>query len=253
VARTYGQHPPDPREIVFHDMRGLPGQPTLAREGFLLARLPTQVRDFSDHQQVINIYLPEIRELARRLTGSARVFMQQNWVLRGDDRPTATQRVGTLNAVTTMPTHGIIHADYHESGTAEILAKGAMAADGVSDRPRGRLIGINTWRALSAPPQDRPLALCDRTTVSSEDLVEAPIIAGPMRLNAVHSRYSGRHRFCWWSNMQPDELLVFVQYEEGLGSNSTVLHTAFSDPRCPAGAVQRQSIEARAYAFIEEG
>lgn len=252
VARGYGEHPPDPRKIVFHDMRGRAVQPTLGREGFLLARHPSAVRDFADHSQVIQIYLPEIRELVRRLTGTSEVYMQQNWVFRGDDRAVSMERVGTFNAVSTMQTHGLIHADYHESTTAELLAKGAMLADQVTERPRGRLLGINTWRVLSPPPQDRPLALCDRTTVSPEDFVDAPIIAGPMRLNAIHSRYSERQRFCWWSNMQPDEVLVFIQHEQGWGPNCTVLHTAFSDPGCPAGATPRQSIEARAYAFIQD-
>jgi hypothetical protein len=52
--------------------------------------------------------------------------------------------------------------------------------------------------------------------------------------------------------MTQDEILVFLQYEEGRGQTSTVMHTAFSDPRCPAGTPPRQSIEARAYVFIDD-
>jgi hypothetical protein len=30
------------------------------------------------------------------------------------------------------------------------------------------------------------------------------------------------------------------------------MHTAFSDPRCPAGTPPRQSIEARGYVFVDD-
>jgi hypothetical protein len=52
--------------------------------------------------------------------------------------------------------------------------------------------------------------------------------------------------------MTVDEVLVFLQYEEGRGPTSTVMHTAFSDPDCPASAPPRQSIEALAYVFLED-
>lgn len=128
----------------------------------------------------------------------------------------------------------------------------SMRAAGVTRRPRGRLLGINTWRSPSPPPQDRPLALLDRRTLDAADFVPAVIRGPSANLNALQASYSPRHRFCWWSDMTPDEVLVFLQYEEGRGRTSTVLHTAFSDPRCPAGAPPRQSIEARAYVFVDD-
>ena len=252
VSRPYGQVPADDRLVVFHDLRGAADPPALDHEGFCLARHPTSVTDFSDHDQIITRYLPEIGELVRRLTGAPVVFLQQNWVFRGDDKEVATEAVNERNRVTTMKTHGVLHADYYEQETAEALASMSMKAAGVTERPRGRLLGINTWRSISLPPQDRPLALLDRRTLDAADLVPA-VIEGPhARLNATQASYNQRHRFCWWSDMTPDEVLVFVQYEQGLGRTSTVMHTAFSDPRCPAGTPPRQSIEARGYVFVDD-
>ena len=252
VARPYGQAPADDRLVVFHDQRGAADQPGLDREGFCLARHPTSVTDFSDHDQIITRYLPEIGELVRRLTGTSTVFLQPNWVFRGDDRQIATEAVNEQNRVTTMKTHGVLHADYYEQETAETLAAMSMQAAGVTERPAGRLLGINTWRSISPPPQDRPLALLDRRTLEADDIVPAVIQTPNARLNAIQASYNQRHRFCWWSDMTPDEVLVFLQYEEGRGQTSTVMHTAFSDPRCPAGTPPRQSIEARAYVFIDD-
>ncbi|MBO0714591.1 MAG: hypothetical protein J2P59_07525 [Acidimicrobiales bacterium] len=252
VERPYGKAPADDRSIVFHDMRRVEDQPTLAREGFALVTCPTSVTDFTDHDQVINRYLPEIRELVRRLFGTPKVYMQQNWVFRGDDRETGTEVVNEWNRVSTMQTHGVLHSDYYEQETAGRLATRSMAAYGVTERPPGRLLGINTWRAISPPPQDRPLALLDRRTLDPSDYVDALIGTRERGLLSIQSRFNPRHRFCWWSNMAPDELLVFLQYEEGRGPTSTVMHTSFTDPNCPPGAPLRQSIEARAYAFIED-
>ncbi len=57
--------------------------------------------------------------------------------------------VGERNRVSTMKTHGVLHADYYEHETAEALASMSMRAARVTQRPRGRLLGINTWRSLS--------------------------------------------------------------------------------------------------------
>jgi hypothetical protein len=184
------------------------------------------------------------------MTGAEAVFLQPNWVFRGDDREVATESVSDKHRVTTMKSHGVLHADYYEAGTAESLATMSMQAAGVVERPPGRLVGINTWRAISPPPQDRPLALLDRRTLDPSDYVPAVIGTRGRGLNSLQSRYNPNHRFCWWSNMTPDEILVFVQYEEGRGPTSTVMHTAFSDPNCPPGTPPRQSIEARAYVFL---
>ena len=218
VSRPYGQVPADDRLVVFHDLRGAADPPALDHEGFCLARHPTSVTDFSDHDQIITRYLPEIGELVRRLTGAPVVFLQQNWVFRGDDKEVATEAVNERNRVTTMKTHGVLHADYYEQETAEALASMSMKAVGVTERPRGRLLGINTWRSISPPPQDRPLALLDRRTLDAADFVSA-VIEGPhAKLNALQASYNERHRFCWWSDMTPDEVLVFLQYEQGRGS-----------------------------------
>lgn len=159
----------------------------------------------------------------------------------------------TTNSVTSFQTHGMLHADYYEAESAEALAARATAAAGVTQRPRGRLLGINTWRSLAPPPVDRPLALLDRGTLDEADFVRAVIGGrnGP-GINSLCSSYNPGHRLCWWSNMTPDEILVFLQYEEGYGPKSTVMHTAFTDPGCPLALTRGKSIEARAYVFRQD-
>ena len=121
-------------------------------------------------------------------------ILQPNWVFRGDDKEIATEAVNERNRVTTMKTHGVLHADYYERETAEALASMSMNAAGVTERPRGRLAGINTWRSISPPPQDRPLALLDRRTLEVADIVPAVINAPNAKLNALQASHNQRHR-----------------------------------------------------------
>jgi hypothetical protein len=251
IKRSYGQAAADERRVVFHNMRRIADQPTLKAEGFQLARHSSRVTDWEDMDQVGDVYLPEVRDLIHRLTGAKTILMQPNWVIRSEDREMASRGTKFGKHVTTMKTAGEVHQDY-DSDSAHHLAQHSMLAAGISERPKGRLLGINTWRSITAPPQDRPLALIDRRTVSPSDYVPGEIVAPTMTFTALQSAYNPGHRFCWWSNMGTDEILVFLQYEEGVGPVSGVLHTAFSDPACPPEAPTRGSIEARAYAFVEE-
>jgi len=64
-------------------------------------------------------------------------------------------------------------------------------------------------------------------------------------------RYSPAHRWFYFPEMKRDEALVFKVYDsETDGRARFTAHTSFNDPRTPAGAPPRQSIEARALAFF---
>ena len=266
IARDGARHrfmrgPADDRSVVFHDMRGAPDQPRLDREGFALVQHTSAVTDFSDADEVANIYLPELRKLVQQLTKSELVFMQPGWVLRADDgRSFNATRLPGGKSVTTLATGQIIHVDYTPDSAGD-FAKLSFASAGLSARPKGRLVGFNFWRAITPPPQDKPLALLDRRSVDPDDFIVTDMgmatsemgdgtFRGNQWLN-YQLAYNPAHRFCWWRDMTRDEVLVFVQYEEGGGPVSGIAHTAFINPDCPPGTPPRESIEARAYAFVE--
>ena len=117
-----------------------------------------------------------------------------------------------------------------------------------------RFAYYNVWRALSPPPQDIPLAVCDARTVSRSDLVDADSILdtpGEPDSSAVVVvvRYSPLHRWSYFPGMNRDEVLVFKSHDSDPGQPHQVPHTAFKDPTCPPGVEHRTSVEMRAVAF----
>jgi hypothetical protein len=58
------------------------------------------------------------------------------------------------------------------------------------------------------------------------------------------------HRWCYFSDLTRDELLVFQQYDTAAAGAPGCPHTAFRDPAATRAATTRRSIEARAYVFF---
>ena len=104
---------------------------------------------------------------------------------------------------------------------------------------------------------DIPLTVADGRSVRLKDMVAADTILGDeygrdQAFEYSMCRYSPEHRWCYFSNMRPDEVLVFKGYDFDPGRPARLFHTAFDDPSAPAGAPPRASIEARAFAFFED-
>lgn len=246
----FGQAPADDRPVLFRDMRGAVQAPTLAREGFAMFEHRSTVTDFENADAVASTYLPEVQAVVREATGTPHVYMQANWVLRAETRGYGVSRASGGRFGNSMKTGGFVHVDYSPENV-ERHARNALDLAGVAERPAGRLLVVTAWRALSPPPQDRPLALLDRRTVKDADLILEDIIAPDGHSwTGYQIAADPAHRFCWWSGMTRDEVILFVQHEDDCSTYSAAPHTAFLDPRCPPGTATRASIEARAYAFL---
>ena len=248
---NFGRAPADDRRVIFQDMRGAHDAPQLFREGFELVKHRSSVASFEDAEAVASIYLGEIRDLLKQRLGTEAVFMQQNWVLRADNRDYGAQALPDGKAAMTMKTGGFLHLDYDDEAS-ESWAKRTFEAAGVDKRPAGRLLVVTAWRAISRPPQDAPLALVDRRSVSTDAYILENIVTPEISWHGFQISYNPAHRFCWWSDMQRDELLLFLQHEGGYGPGSGAPHIAFMHPACGGRGPPRESIEVRAYAFLNE-
>jgi hypothetical protein len=140
--------------------------------------------------------------------------------------------------------------------TAPGLGVDHFGAKAIALKPGQRLAGFNLWRALSGPPQDTPLAVCDARSVDAGDRVEADGVYdyGPepwTTSEAYILRFNPKHRWLYFRDMQPDELMIFRAYNWGPDFTPGVPHSAFEDPTCPPDAPARISIEARAFAVFD--
>jgi hypothetical protein len=147
----------------------------------------------------------------------------------------------------------VCHADFTPSSAAQRVAE-ALALIGQKGRRLKRFAAFNTWWLARGGPQDRPLALCDATSISAPDLQigRAQVLAvdksqidyGEIALQ----RYSARHRWYWYPQLGPDRLLLFCGFDSDSSRPSMVTHSAFANPECPPGTPPRVSIECRCFA-----
>lgn len=240
----------EPRTVSIVDARGLERPASLEAEGFALVEHATEVRDLTDHALLEGRYLDEVAELIRRVSGASEVRASPGPVARYADRSNEAKSQGTA------PAARFVHTDYTDVSAREHFLPQVM--DPQEARRYRRITIYQTWRALSGAPQDVPLTVADGRSVRLEDMVTADTILGDEYGGRGQSfeysmcRHNPGHRWYYFSNMRPDEVLVFKGYDFDPGRPARLFHTAFDDPSAPADAPPRASIEARAFAFFED-
>jgi hypothetical protein len=225
----------DRRTVPIRDAR-VSTDLSLDREGFLLAERATAVRDFYDPDEVRAVYYPEVAQLLIDLTGAQRAQVFEHDV-RCESHARHDQSVR-------KPVR-MIHDDYTAKSSPErIRLYLPNEADALIAK---RYAIINVWRAIRGPVEATPLAVCDASSVVSEDLL--PTEEG-VKHEVYMLRYRARHRWYYFPRMRPDEALVLKCFDTAPGIvGRCTAHSAFDDPHTPAEASPRESIEARAFVF----
>jgi hypothetical protein len=240
----------DAQNVEIRNARTAGDAPTLAREGFTLARHRTAVSDFQNADEIQHIYLPEAERLLQELTGARRVIMMRGAVARFGERSSRYR-----SSFNSRPAR-FTHVDYTERSAPGLLQR-LLSTAAPDFKPQGRYAGYNVWRVLSEPPQDVPLAVCDARSVQTGDLVPADAVfdapgAPEFSFEAYLVRYNPRHRWSYFPDMTVDETLVFKAYDTDSSQPLRVPHCAFDDPDCPQGVSPRASIEVRGFAFFDD-
>jgi hypothetical protein len=241
----------DPRTVQVEDARACTQQPSLEAEGFALFPHESAVSDFQDAAGLAQIYRSEIELFLRELTGADEVVLNSPGVRRSAQSLQDWDRLTNSGRLYNTRPAPFVHVDISNSTAVEFTERWRTRDHGRSVR---RFAHYNVWRALSPPPQDLPLTLCDSRTVSPEDLIEAdammdlPDVPESSYVGLV-VRYNPRHRWCYFPDMTRDEVLVFKTHDSEPGRPGHVPHSAFSDPTCPPGVAPRASIEMRGIAY----
>jgi len=234
----------DRRTVRIDDARSRAQPPSLVQEGFALFAHKSAVSDFRDPEELARIYEPEMERLVTEVSGADKVVICGPVVHRFSKSEPASSGLNILR-----PGH-FVHIDVSDSIAAGFTEQWRPR----NGRSLRRCAYYNTWRVLSPPPQDTPLALCDANSVSTSDLVDADSIThipgkGESSLVVVFVRHNPRHRWSYFPNLSQDEVLVFKSHDSDPDQPHQVPHSAFRDPSCPPGVAPRASIEVRAVAF----
>jgi hypothetical protein len=230
-----------PVEMDILDAREL--APTLDGAGFTLLTHRSAVADFADRAAVEARYRPEIIALILDLAGADLVLVTSPGILRFSER---SPHSGLLD--NSRPAR-FAHVDVSDS-TARAFAERASPPG----KHLERFVHYNIWRAVSAPPQDVPLALCDAGSVAAADLLAADAVFDrpgepEWSFEALVLAHAAGHRWRWFPDMHRDEALVFKTHDSEPGRAHCVPHVAFDNHTCPAHAPPRASIEIRALAL----
>lgn len=225
---------------------------SLDEHGFLLARHVSQISDWSANYTADAPYAAEVREIVVRLTG-ADLVVPMGGMLRDS----------VESGATVQPPAAEAHVDFTQR-SAERIAERLYRRE----RPDGggyrRFVAFSLWRALSPPPQDMPLALCEGRSVRDDegthntkiDVDEIPTgealyapIAGEENMTAATIfHYSPTHRWWYFPDMTSDEVVLIKFYDSDRCTAWRCPHTAFRDHSRP-DARRRRSMEFRGIAY----
>lgn len=227
----------DPIPMPIVDMRGL--KTSLDVEGCVLVSHRSGVADFTDPEQIALIHVPEIEALLKEATGCDAVSVGPRGILRFSERLGENERHDNSHPAR------FAHVDVSAETGARFRAQSA---------PEGKTIArsaqYNVWRAISGAPQDVPLALCDARSVTGRELIEADAIFDPpgapeFSFEGYVVAHDPGHRWLWFSDMTPEEAIVFKTSESDPCRAQCIPHVAFDNPDAPDDAPARVSVEMR--------
>lgn len=241
-----------PEEVWILDARTL--ETDLDREGFQLVAHVSAVADFELIQvdpEVDRVYIEEIASLVRDVTGASKVVL-----LGGGKKRFGEAAVDKLSPLTNAKPARYPHADNTDVSAQQLVELFASFVDEFDLSACSRYALYNIWRAVSPPPQDVPLAVCDARSIAPDDEVTVTAITEEGQSGAiVHDttgyRHSARHRWHYFPDMTRDEVLIFKAHDSDPTRARRVPHSAFDDPTCAPGTPTRASVEMRALALFD--
>ena len=225
----------DPHEVTIEDARGREAEFTLDRNGFALVKAPTEVADFYDPEEIKRVYYPEVERLLRDALAASRVFVFDHNV-----RSTTWEGLA-------VPSRQV-HND-HTVNSAPRRVRDHLGVE-AEELWKHRFGIVNVWQPIRGPVQDSPLALCDARSFTDDDLIASDLVYAHVRGETSRVAYNPAHRWCYFSDMQPDEVL-FIRVHDSANDGRARLsfHTSFENPLTP-GALPRESIEVRTLVFF---
>ena len=216
---------------------------SLDEAGFELIVHASAVDDFTDRAAVDAVHRQEIIELLGALSGADLIVVSNPGLLRFSEK---SPRSGALD--NSRPAR-FAHVDVSDATAAQFARRASPGGRNLT-----RFVHYNVWRAISAPPQDVPLALCDARSITAHDLIPADAVFDtPGRpewsFEGLVLAHHPAHRWHWFPDMTRGEVLVFKTHDSDPARAHCVPHVAFDNPHCGPDTPPRASIEMRGVAL----
>ncbi|KAI0836384.1 hypothetical protein F5Y06DRAFT_305359 [Hypoxylon sp. FL0890] len=132
--------------------------------------------------------------------------------------------------------------------TVPRLLKNVLSEDQLATffRPGYRFRLINTWRSILPECEDRPLAMCDYSSIDANDLVATDRVYPKWNQEIYYLKYNKHQRWYWLPNQRSNEPFLFMTYDSHSGPNARYCpHVSVKNPLAPLQAPPRESVETR--------
>jgi hypothetical protein len=226
--------------VTIRDARPLVGELSLDREGFVLLRHQSAVKNFYDEDEIKSVYYPECERVMKEATGAARVV--------AFDHIVRNAAMAALEGSCIKLPAKRVHNDYTAWSSPKRVRD--LMGDEAEELLKHRFAIINLWRPISGPVLESPLTLCDAQSLAEEDLV-ASDLRYPDRIGETYAIfYNPNQRYYYFPKMQPNEPVLIRCFDSALtGAARFSAHTGFDDPTSPPDAPPRESLEVRMLVF----
>jgi hypothetical protein len=235
--RNYGEAT---HKVTVDDIRGHEREYNLDTDAFQVFQgVPTATtyETFDSDDEVKRVYYPEVeRTLLQHLPGAHKVILFDHTIRRQD--PNAKRQ--PVNRA---------HSDQTDRATEWRVRLHVEDKEEAERLLQGRYRIINVWRPLNGAVQAAPLAFASAASVKDTGLVPVEHRYPDRTGETMGVVYDPDLKWKYWSGMDNDERLFLKCSDNQPGVGKRCPHTAFTDPRTPAGAKPRESIEVRALVF----
>lgn len=254
ILPNYENYPMVTYDVSIRNARSIVSELSLDNEGFILTNHKTGYADVRDQKVMREGYVDEMVPFIRDFFDASWVVPFRSTVHLRRAAGAAVPKEGWNTAAAgARGAGGFAHIDY-ASVAAPMIAARESQAEGVQIRPYSRLMIIQAWRALSPPPQDIPLAFCDASTVRDTDIAIVDFVSDARNKAATATknlvcRFNPDHRWYYFPEMTPDELVLFKGYDSDHHYKLWSPHSAFDDRRTYPDARPRESVEARFFVY----
>ena len=235
--------------------------------------------DFFNNKEVLDKYYRHCADFIKDRTGAKNVYAFDHNIRSASGKKTKKMIKGGQQVQ--GPAH-IVHGDYTLTSAPERLRQLAKPAskndtlrlvlgksnsllsqDCVNETlSNGRFAIINLWRNIvDNPVEINPLALCDASTVSPDDLVVFEIHYTDRIGENYFAKHNKNHEWYYFNKITKDEALLIKQWDSHgsiaksngkLSDNESIdnpctfsFHSAFEDPSTREDAPDRWSMEVR--------
>ncbi|KAI1123681.1 hypothetical protein F5Y10DRAFT_285783 [Nemania abortiva] len=260
----------DTHTIQVNDLRGREKEFDIHTHAFQPSKWKPSTASL-DSRDITQTLYPEAEEFIKTITNATRVhcfshLIRQNTVeeniealkkleaYRGSDNISDKEGFGK-----TVPAR-YAHIDQSGKGARTLL--GDNLPNEAEKLSKTRWGTVNLWRPIQRIRRD-PLCFCDGQTISDEDLVPMEATPPPKGTSSFYEsvskgdgfetlevRHNPKHKWYYFSDMQPDEALVFKCYDSKNTSKSRCCHASFKHPQM-VNEAPRESMEMRFFVFYE--